>query len=349
VDVFVLGTSAEWFKIEKCVSQKETLIINTCQQRGLWEKQLANFPNRINLLNADYKGLTTNRSAAFWFFKSAFSSYSIFSKLKKEEQEIRIIVQGDTLSTFVGTLVARLNRLDVVHIEAGLRSNNVFNPFPEEIIRRVVDRLSKILFVPNLESEINLRNSRGTIVNTGGNTFVDSIPTMNLHSVEYISGAKYVLISLHRQELLSSRKKFMGTLECINLGLTNMEKVIILDTQVMSKYPELSKWLLDRKFIVKEKLTRVEFLSLACNAEFVLTDSGGTQEEMALYGVPTIIHRRFTERNDGLGQNVVVSGFQEKLLFDFFREYTKYRRPPMNVINSPSKIIRDYLDKHEQH
>jgi UDP-N-acetylglucosamine 2-epimerase (non-hydrolysing) len=234
-----------------------------------------------------------------------------------------------------------------VHIEAGLRSNNVFNPFPEEIIRRVVDKLSKILFVPNLESELNLRNNSRIIINTRGNTFVDSIPTLDQHPMEYISGAKYILISLHRQELLSSKKKFMSTLECINLGLTDMEKVIVLDAQVMAKYPDLSKWLLDRKFIVKPKLARKEFLSLACNAEFVLTDSGGTQEEMALYGVPTIIHRKFTERSDGLGDNIVISGFQEKLLLDFFCNYTNYIRQPKNVTDSPSKIIRDYLDKNE--
>src|SRR5205085_6074229 len=115
---------------------------------------------------------------------------------------------GDTMTTVGGALIGRLLGAEVAHIESGLRSFDIFHPFPEELNRRITSRLATLLFAPGPWAASNLK--RGIIVDTGSNTIRDALAmTTKLgESPLEIPSEPYGIVSLHRYELLHDRKLF---------------------------------------------------------------------------------------------------------------------------------------------
>lgn len=233
-----------------------------------------------------------------------------------------LLVHGDTLSTLLGAVLGWLYGVPIAHIEAGLRSFDFFNPFPEELIRIIVSRLTNIHYCSSEWALKNLKSvKKGSIlVNTKENTILDSlrfsITQMKLSEDE----AAYAVVSLHRHENLSNPKKFQNIMNVL-LSIADKLTVKFILHPVTKKKLQSSGWyeklVMHKNIELKARVDYVSFSNLLFRSKFLITDGGSNQEEAYHIGLPCLLFRKKTERKEGLGDNVVVSNYNEEVILDF--------------------------------
>ena len=261
------------------------------------------------------------------------------------------LVHGDTASTLFGALAARLAGVRVAHIEAGLRSPKLWEPFPEELIRRWVSRFSELHFAPDATSVANLDRIRGRVINTKGNTLRDALHLAleNQKSRREGGVGDYGVVSLHRNENLSQENIFEQLMQEIAEIAPIVPLNFVLHPATRAKlirtgwYEKLSR--IDGLRLVP-RMDYPDFVRLLLGASFLMTDGGSNQEEAAMMGLPTLLLRRATERGDGLGDVVQLSGLVSGSMIEFARTYAgkMWSLRPLNE-NSPSKLIVEELKK----
>ncbi|WP_242511359.1 UDP-N-acetylglucosamine 2-epimerase [Pengzhenrongella frigida] len=251
-----------------------------------------------------------------------------------------VVVHGDTMTSVVGAVLAKFFRLDSAHVEAGLRSGDWRNPFPEELDRRIVGRLATVHYAPNDLAAGHLRGRRNVVM-TQGNTVVDAVLD-GAHEVGAASDDPYGVLLLHRFEFLGNETFVRETLARVLDGSPH-RLVMVVDDLARHALRDAVTGLPPDKVTIVDKMPHSEFSALLAGAAFVVTDSGGVQEETALLGIPALIHRRATERNDGLGANVLLSEWKLDTMDRFLRDFESYRREPLTLVVSPSDAVVDDL------
>lgn len=260
------------------------------------------------------------------------------------------VVHGDTPSTFLSALMAKRAGLQTAHLEAGLRSRRLLHPFPEELIRLAVMRTSDVLFAPDATAEANLRELRlrGEIVRVSANTVVEALQ----HSLQEVppTASGPVVITMHRVENLHSRQR---TEQLVQLACRLAAAQPVMFVQHGPTAETLSRHGHDQRLrqagveLVPLQRHDVFTRSLAA-APFVITDGGSVQEECALLGVPTLVWRLSTERDDGLGANVVLSHYEPATVETFLSQHASLRVPPSAVQHTPSVQILAVLQRRLQ-
>ena len=255
------------------------------------------------------------------------------------------VVHGDTPSTLLSTLLARRAALRVAHLEAGLRSHSLWHPFPEELIRLAVMRVSGILFAPDDVAVRNLvaMRLRGRIVRVEANTVVEALE----HSLQerQVASVGPAIVTMHRVENLTNRRRVEGFLDLVErLAAQGPVRFVAHgpteDTlHKVDALPRLSAAGVE----VTPLLPHREFAPLLAAARLVVTDGGSIQEECALLGVPTLLWRDRTERPDGVGANVVLSHYDPATVAAFLADAESLRRPPAQRTAAPSEQILDVL------
>ena len=253
------------------------------------------------------------------------------------------VVHGDTPTTLLATAMARRAGLRVAHLEAGLRSHNLVHPFPEELIRLVVMRRSDLLFAPHAEAVANLAamGVAGRVVAVTANTSVDAVRA----APPSADAGGPAIVTLHRVENLYRRAVVQRLVDAV---------VALAARQPVRVVVHGPTWEALRRGGHEARLRHagVELVSLVPHHQFVamlraaplvITDGGSIQEECALLGVPTLVWRRHSERADGVGANVVVSGHDPAVESAFLAAPDRYRRPPSLPDCSPSAEILDVL------
>jgi len=260
------------------------------------------------------------------------------------------LVHGDTASTLFGALALRMAGIKVAHVEAGLRSTRLLEPFPEEIIRRLVSRLSQLHLTPDARATANLLGVAGRVVNTQGNTLRDAL-MLALQRLGETTGveaaADYAVVSMHRSENLGRRRTLDLLLEEILIAADTIPIKFVLHPVTRARIAS-SGWL-DRlqahpRLTLVDRMDYPDFVRLLVGARFLMTDGGSNQEEAAMLGLPTLLLRRATERQDGLGDNVVMSGLQRDNVRAFVaaRAFAQWKLRPVSG-PSPSAIVVDEL------
>jgi UDP-N-acetylglucosamine 2-epimerase (non-hydrolysing) len=257
-----------------------------------------------------------------------------------------VMVHGDTMTTVVGALLGRWLGASVAHIEAGLRSHNIMSPFPEELDRRIAAQLSDVHFTPGADKIRNLRAAKGLKVDTVGNTVVDSLALVpdGLPTPLDPRPEVYGLASLHRYELMRTPERLTAVLDL--LANKAQDVPIYFVTDAVSSAAIADAGLSDRfgdPLVQVPKLPYFEFVTLLRGASFVITDSGGLQEECAHLNLPCLVHRGTTERPDGLGRNVVLSGMDLGVVEAFLADPARYTNPAAPAPVSPSDVIVEHL------
>lgn len=261
------------------------------------------------------------------------------------------LVHGDTASTLFGAIAIRLTGGQVGHIEAGLRSPRLFEPFPEEVVRRLVSRLSDLHFVPDAQASSNLRGVRGVVLDTGGNTLKDAL-SMALGRMDALpengGAGDYALVSIHRSENLSRRADFDLLMEEVLLAATLSPVKFVLHPVTRERI-KASGWLQrlqqQPQLELLDRMDYPDFVRLLISSCCLLTDGGSNQEEAAMLGLPTLLLRRATERPDGLGDNVVLSGLRRDAIRAFMQRHAHGRWPLRLVIGpSPTQVLVDALE-----
>jgi UDP-N-acetylglucosamine 2-epimerase (non-hydrolysing) len=255
------------------------------------------------------------------------------------------VVHGDTPSTLLSTLMARRAGLRVAHLEAGLRSKHLLHPFPEEIIRRIVMRLSALLFAPDDTAVANLRRMRvrGRIVPLPGNTVSEALAhDLDRHDAP---GTGPAVATMHRVENLNRRERveaFVATVERI-AERQPVRFVVHGPTRETLRRRGWEQRLRRAGVELVELAPHGEFVAMLYDAPFVVTDGGSIQEECALLGVPTLLWRAATERPDGVGANVVVSGYRPDVVERFLADPQAHRLTVPAVETRPSEVVLEHL------
>ncbi len=308
----VAGTRPEGIKLAPVVHALrrrrgiETLFVSTGQHREMLQQALAAFALRPDLdldVMRSGQGLTDVTVATL-------------TRLQPMLRELRpawVVVQGDTTTAMAAALAAFYERIPVAHVEAGLRTNDRYSPFPEELNRRIVDQLSNALFAPT-------EHARGALLREGfpdarilvtGNTVVDAIHHLRASGatrgrwsggldLEAIPG-RMLLVTSHRRE------SFGAGLAAICRALVRIadrhEDVTIVYPVHLNPNvdgPVRAALAGHPRIVLLPPVGYVDLAALLERAYLVLTDSGGIQEEAPSYGKPVLVLREVTERPEGV-------------------------------------------------
>ena len=239
------------------------------------------------------------------------------NKVLEEEKPDIVLVHGDTTTTFAGALAAYYHQIDVGHVEAGLRTHNIYSPFPEEMNRKLTGSIAALHFAPTSTSEANLKaeNVDSERIFVTGNTVIDALQkTANddyvfeselLQNIDY-KNKRVILVTTHRRENLGEPMRHVyKALRQIVEEFDDVEVVF-----PVHKNPKVREVVaeelggLDKVHLI-DPLDYEPFANLMHRSYLILTDSGGVQEEAPALGKPVLVLRDTTERPEAVAAGTV--------------------------------------------
>ena len=243
--------------------------------------------------------------------------------LAKEDPDI-VLVHGDTTTAFSAALASFYKGIPIGHIEAGLRSHNIFEPFPEEYNRKAISLISSYDFAPTDNAKNNLiregKNKEKIFVT--GNTVADALSVTVkkdfFHPIlDWSSGKSLVVLTAHRRENIG--ETMVSIFRAVKKILSEFDDVCVLypvhPNPLIKKiaYEELGN---NERVFLSDPIDTVNFHNILNKSHMVITDSGGIQEEATLLGKPTVVLRDRTERPEGIfSGNLVISGTSEEGIY----------------------------------
>lgn len=260
------------------------------------------------------------------------------------------VIHGDTPSTLLSMLLAKRAGYRVAHLEAGLRSHNVWNPFPEELIRLVVMRYADICYAPTAADEANLRAMRrhGTIVPLASNTSVEAV-RYSLGPEPEITDEGPAIVTMHRVENLRSKARVDGFVRAVLEVRRRHEAVTFVvhgPTRAVIEQNGIDERLERAGVTLVSLVPHDHFVQMLARAPLALIDGGSIQEECGYIGVPTILWREATERAHGLGRNVVLSKYDEEVVRRVLDDVASLRFPPsLDAANPSEEILESLLEE----
>ena len=355
----VFGTTGELIKLAPVLLRLEErghryLLATTGQQ----VRQIPSFLEQFGLRQPDLwlargagdRDLRTNGDIPGWVARVARTFArrrgALARELRAGPGRPLLLVHGDTMTTVLGALMGHALRVPVAHMESGLRSFDLRNPFPEELNRRTASRLAAIHYAPGPWAAGNLRAA--DVVDTGSNTIRDSLALVEDGPLppQAPSGA-FGIVSLHRFELLSNRALLTRTLEALAEASARTPMLFVdhsVTDAAVARFGLGSRFDHSR-FVRVPRLRFFDFVRLEQRSSFVVTDSGGSQEECFYLDRPCLVHRLKTERREGIGENAVLSGLRDDVLREFLAAPEAYRRRSPLPDVSPSDVIVADLER----
>lgn len=370
----VFGTRPEAIKLAPLINglkKSKKFMIKVCvtaQHRQMLDQVLKLFSIKPDY---DLNIMTKNQSLDVLTAKILAKLSEVFLRDRPD----LVIVQGDTTTTFTASLAAYYLKIDVAHVEAGLRSGDKLNPFPEEVNRTLTSGIARFHFPPTSLAEENLFRggiSKKNILVTG-NTVIDSLlsinnklagPTKNKQWAKYFKDkynldvntrSRNILITGHRRE--SFGEGFKEICKGIKMIADHFENVRIiypvhLNPNVQKPVNEyLSK---NKNISLLPPLEYEPFVYLLGKSHLVLTDSGGVQEEAPSLGIPVLVMRNTTERTEGIKSgNCKLVGTESGKIFSSTRRilHSELVYKGMSSASNPygdglaSKRIIEFLEK----
>ena len=305
----VFGTRPEAIKmaplvleLQKHSDSIETITVVTAQHRQMLDQVLETFSIKPHY---DLDIMGQNQS----LLDITGKILEKFDPVVKQELPDIILVHGDTTTTFAASLVAFYNQVRIGHVEAGLRTFDKYSPFPEEMNRQMTDNLADLYFAPTSESKENLlkENHPESAIVITGNTAIDAlkltVQSDYYHEVldQLDPDKKLVLVTMHRRENQGQpmRNVFTALREMVDL---HQEIEVVYPVHLSPAVQEAAKDILagHNRIHLIEPLDVLDFHNLASRSYFIMTDSGGVQEEAPSLGKPVLVLRDTTERPEGV-------------------------------------------------
>ncbi len=326
--ILVFGTRPEAIKmcplVNELKSRKniQTLVCVTGQHRQMLDQVLEAF----NVV-PDYD-LSIMKDKQTLFDVTTNILQSIKEVLEKEKPDV-VLVHGDTSTTFVTALACFYLQIPVGHVEAGLRTYNIYSPYPEEFNRQAVGIISQYNFAPTELSKENLlrEGKNPDSIYVTGNTAIDALKTTVREDythpeLEWAKDSRLILITAHRRENLGEPMKNM---------FRAIRRVMDEHPDVKAIYPihmnpvvrETADEILggDERIRIIEPLDVLDFHNFLSRSHLILTDSGGIQEEAPSLGKPVLVMRDTTERPEGIKAGTLkLVGTEEETIY---REFSK--------------------------
>lgn len=311
--LFIFGTRPEAIKMAPVLTEAQnrglsTVVCTTAQHRQMLDQVL------------DLFGIEPDYDLDLMTPGQTLSSLTarLIQELDRVVSEVKpdwILVQGDTTSAMAGALVSFYHRVKIGHIEAGLRTYNNFQPFPEEVNRRIIDLMADAYFAPTEMTANNLlREGIPTErIFVTGNTVVDALLDVASRPFDWESSPvkaieqdkPMVLITAHRRESFGEPFRQL-CLAIRDLATAYPEVQFVYPVHLNPNVQEPVRELLEDigNVILMPPAEYVVFTQLMKNACLILTDSGGVQEEGPTFGVPVLVMRETTERPEGVEAGV---------------------------------------------
>lgn len=279
---------------------------------------------------------------------------NILDGIKEVLEQVKpdvVLVHGDTSTTFVTALACFYLQIPVGHVEAGLRTYNIYSPYPEEFNRQAVGIISQYNFAPTELSKQNLlkEGKKAESIYVTGNTAIDALKTTvrenYIHpELEWAADSRLILITAHRRENLGEPMKNM---------FRAIRRVMDEHPDVKAIYPihmnpvvrETANSILgdDDRIHIIEPLEVLDFHNFQSRSHLILTDSGGIQEEAPSLGVPVLVMRDTTERPEGIAAGTLkLVGTQEEVIYQNFTELLDNK----SVYNAMAHAANPYGDGH---
>ena len=373
--IFILGTRPEAIKLAPVINyfknknkKFKVVVLVTAQHRHMLDQVL-----RLFGIEPDYDLdlMTTNQTLSSLTVKIMEECTKIFSKIVPD----LIMVQGDTTTTFAASIAAYYNKIPIAHIEAGLRTKNIYSPFPEEVNRRITSIVSKYHFAPTKSAQNNLISEgfKKENIFITGNTVIDSLLKaiksieknklnakfdkifQDKYGINFSTNKKTLMVTGHRRENFGPGvKNICSALK--HLALNNNIQIIYpvhLNPNVEEPVFQILKN--QKNIFLIPPLEYEHFIYLMNKSFIVLTDSGGVQEEAPSLGKPILVMRDNTERPEGVAigtailvvtqKNKIIKNV-EKLLIDkeLYNKMSSTANPYGD--GNASKRIFDVINSH---
>ena len=289
---------------------------------------------------------------------------NILNRIREVLETVRpdvVLVHGDTSTTFVTALACYYLQIPVGHVEAGLRTYNIYSPYPEEFNRQAVGIIAAYHFAPTELSKENLlkEGKKPETIYVTGNTAIDALKTTvrkdYAHPVlEWAKDSRLIMITAHRRENLGEPMKHM---------FRAIRRVCDEHPDIKAVYPihmnpavrETAQAILgdDERILIIEPMDVLDFHNFLARSDLILTDSGGIQEEAPSLGKPVLVMRDTTERPEGIAAGTLkLVGTDEGTIYENFKmlleDQEAYRK--MSTASNPygdgfaSKRIADILE-----
>ena len=326
--MLVFGTRPEAIKMCPLVNELktrkgiETIVCVTGQHRQMLDQVLEAF-----LVEPDYDlSIMKDRQTLFDV------TTNILNRIKAVLEEVQpdvVLVHGDTSTTFVTALACFYLQIPVGHVEAGLRTYNIYSPYPEEFNRQAVSIISAYNFAPTELSKENLlrEGKNPDTIYVTGNTAIDALKTTVREDythpdLEWAKGSRLIMITAHRRENLGEPMKHM---------FRAIRRVCDEHPDIKAIYPihmnpvvrEIADSILgdDERIRIIEPLDVLDFHNFLSRSYLILTDSGGIQEEAPSLGKPVLVMRDTTERPEGIKAGTLkLVGTDEEVIYQNFKQ-----------------------------
>lgn len=366
--LFVFGTRPEVIKLapvilelKKYCDKYNVIICNTEQQKELSNQTLNYFG-----LNADINldVMRPNQSLSEVQSRILTSLDSVYNENKIDAT----IVQGDTMTVLCGALSSFYRKIPVFHVEAGLRSYDIYEPFPEEVMRQMTSRVTELNFAPtekNRQALLN-ENINDDKIFVVGNTVIDALFCLSEETLQKAGqffetndlkiDENLVLITVHRRENHGERiNRILDAIEYLVNEYSDHTFVIPVHPNPNVKDKIHTRLSHCNNVKLLTPLDYPNLVYLMKHAKLILTDSGGIQEEAPSFGCPTLVMRYETERQEGIDAGVsklvgadyekIISESEEILSKDFASTRLKAQNPygDGNSSKAIEQIISNYF------
>lgn len=349
--VSIFGTRPEAIKMAPLIKELEkrkeieSIVCVTAQHREMLDQVLETFNIKPDYdLNIMKQGQTLSDITS----KVLNGLETIFKDIKPDI----VLVHGDTTTTFAGALAAFYNQIPIGHVEAGLRTNNKYSPFPEEMNRQMVDCMTDMYFAPTNLSKQNLikENIETEKIFVTGNTAIDAMSTTVRDNyfnseLEWIKdNEKLILVTAHRRENLGEPMR--NIFKAIKRIVDEFKEVkVIYPIHMNPKVREIAYEIFkdcDRIRLI-EPLEVFDFHNFINKSYMIMSDSGGVQEEAPSLGKPVLVLRDTTERPEGIDAGTLkLVGTNEKNIY----KEAKLLLTNKNEYEKMSKASNPYGDGH---
>ena len=359
----IFGTRPEAIKMAPLIKELEerkeieSVVCVTAQHREMLDQVLTIFDIKPDYdLNIMKQGQTLSEITSRVLL-------GLEEVIKKENPNI-ILVHGDTTTTFAGALAAFYNGVDIGHVEAGLRTWDKYSPFPEEMNRQMVDRMTDMYFAPTSVSKNNLI-SEGIVdekIYVTGNTAIDAMSTTvkkdyNNPILDWVGDNRMLLLTAHRRENLGEPMRHI--FRAIKRIVDEYDDVrVVYPIHKNPKVREVAREVFGdmNKIKLIEPLEVIDFHNFQNKSYIILSDSGGIQEEAPSLGKPVLVLRNTTERPEGISAGTLkLVGTDEetiyretKKLLDNKFEYEKMSKAsnPYGDGRASVRIVDAIIDKY---
>lgn len=349
--LFVFGTRPEAIKLAmliKLFQEQNDFIVKICSTDQ--HKKMLNDVLRVFEISKDYNldVMRKNQNLTDITLKILKKLPKILNSFKPDY----VIVHGDTTTSFSSSLASFYNGVKVIHIEAGLRTSNLNEPFPEELNRRLISKIASIHFAPTKNAKLNLIKEGVDVkdIIVTGNTVIDSLKFVlkKLETNKSLTNSffkkfnlsefrdNYFVLTVHRRENQGDKIQELSKI------LNELEK----------KYPHLKiifpihlnpvlresfkKNIKSKNLIFIEPLTYLNFIILLKNSKFIMTDSGGIQEESPTLNKKVIVLRNETERTELYKTDNYITGINRNKIFHSIEEILRSKE-----LNKRKEIFGD--------